>query len=245
MQEKPINMKRAYSEYSVTEPTTDFAIGFEYYEERDNVLVQLNGVAIGSLGYTVTLINRQTIRVDPAVTEGIIRIQRETDVDENLYKFTAGAPFEARTMDENFEQIRNAMQEIRDGFSYYSSRWLIEDSVLEMQGSTSFAEPALIFGQYIAARDFTIMRQFPNIAWSDAIGFCGIDILRNDVPVIQITFDGIGGHNITFLGEGDVQEVEYKRGDVLKMVITDFHYTMRSVSVTLIGKFPVFEVPTA
>lgn len=114
--EKEMNLKRASVEYKVTQPTENFAIPFEFVEAEQNLLVRLNGIDIEDLGYSFLVTNNITVQVTPAIPDGTLSISRETDIDENLYKFTAGALFEAHTMDKNFEQIRHSQQETRDGF---------------------------------------------------------------------------------------------------------------------------------
>lgn len=115
-----INNKRSYTEYTVTQPTTDFAIGFDDFDEggKDNILVTLNGVLVESLGYAALRKNENTVTITPAITEGTVRLTRETDIDEPFHKFTAGALFSAKSMDENFQQVRHSQQEVRDGFEY-------------------------------------------------------------------------------------------------------------------------------
>lgn len=235
--ELPINLKRAYTEYNVTESTAEFPVGFDFYEGEQSILVQLNGQAITSLGYTYKLKNSTTVVVDPAIDKGTVRIQRETDVDQNKYKYTAGALFEARTMDANFEQIRDAMQEIRDGFSYYSDRWLIKDTVLEIQAGTSYAEPDLVFGMYTAARDYTLLEFYPNIASTDTLADVSFVVKRNSDVVIEVRFSE-GVPTIDFLG-GDVKVL---RGDVITMQINNFHHTMNNVAGTFIAQYPILEV---
>lgn len=238
--ERPINLKRAYTEYNVETPTSVFAIGFDFYEGEQNILLTLNGQAITSLGYTYKLKNSVEVEVTPAIERGTLRIQRETDVDQNKYKYTAGALFEARTMDENFEQIRDAMQEIRDGFSYYSNRWLIKDTILEIQAGTTYAEPDMVFGVYTAARDYTLLEFYPNIASTDTLAPVSFDVRHNDVTVITVEFEE-GVPTIKFLG-GDVKLL---RGDVLTMCITKYHYTMKQVSGTFIAQFPILDIATS
>ena len=115
-----INNKRSYTEYTVTQPTTDFAIGFNDFNEgsKDIILVTLNGVLVESLGYATIRKNASTVRITPAITVGTVRLTRETDIDEPFHKFTSGALFTAKSMDENFEQIRHSQQEVNDGFKY-------------------------------------------------------------------------------------------------------------------------------
>ena len=115
-----INNKRSYTEYTVTQPTTDFAIGFDDFDggSKDNILVTLNGVLVETLGYAAIRKNESTVTITPAITEGTVRLTRETDIDEPFHKFTAGALFSAKSMDENFQQVRHSQQEVRDGFEY-------------------------------------------------------------------------------------------------------------------------------
>lgn len=115
-----INNKRSYTEYTITQPTTDFAIGFDDFDEgsKANILVTLNGVLVESLGYAAIRKNESTVSITPAITEGTVRLTRETDIDESFHKFTAGALFSAKSMDESFQQVRHSQQEVRDGFEY-------------------------------------------------------------------------------------------------------------------------------
>ena len=127
-----INNKRSYTEYTVTQPTTDFAIGFDDFDEgsKDNILVTLNGVLVESLGYAAIRKNESTVTITPAITEGTVRLTRETDIDEPFHKFTAGALFSAKSMDENFQQVRHSQQEVRDGFVFleYNTNGIVQES---------------------------------------------------------------------------------------------------------------------
>lgn len=115
-----INTERSYTEYEVTEPTTDFAIGFDNYsgEDKDAIHVTLDGVNLDGLSYTVVRKNAQTIEVTPAIESGVVRLQRETYIDQAFHTFTAGALFSPKSMDENFGQVRRSQQEVFDGFVY-------------------------------------------------------------------------------------------------------------------------------
>lgn len=127
-----INNKRSYTEYTVTQPTTDFAIGFDDFDEggKDNILVTLHGVLVASLGYAAIRKNESTVSITPAITEGTVRLTRETDIDEPFHKFTAGALFSAKSMDENFQQVRHSQQEVRDGFVFleYNTNGIVQES---------------------------------------------------------------------------------------------------------------------
>lgn len=121
-----INTERSYTEYEVTEPTTDFAIGFDNYsgEDKDAIHVTLDGVNLDNLNYTVVRKNAQIIEVTPAIESGIVRLQRETYIDQAFHTFTAGALFSPKSMDENFEQIRHSQQEVNDGFTFLAENTL-------------------------------------------------------------------------------------------------------------------------
>lgn len=114
------NDKRSYTEYTVTQPTTDFVIGFEDYDDitKDNILVTVNGVLAEAQGYAVLRKSAQVVTVTPPISNATVRLQRETAIDSSFHKFTAGALFSAKSMDENFEQIRHSQQEVRDGFTF-------------------------------------------------------------------------------------------------------------------------------
>ena len=112
-----MNELKSYTEYAVSTPTADFVIGFDFNYGEDAVNVTVDDVPATTAGYTVVYLNETTIRLSPSVPSGVVRLQRETDIDTTDNQFTAGAKFTAQTMDENFSQIRNSQQEVRDGFS--------------------------------------------------------------------------------------------------------------------------------
>lgn len=110
-----INEKRSYTEVDVTQPTSDFDIGFKFYEERDGINSTVDGVPASAAGYTTQLVNGNTLRFTPTVLAGaVVRIMRETNIDKNVYTFSSGALWTAEQMDENFEQLRHSQQESRD-----------------------------------------------------------------------------------------------------------------------------------
>lgn len=112
-----MNELKSYTEYAVSTPTADFVIGFDFNYGEDAVNVTVDDVPATTAGYTVVYLNETTIRLSPSVPSGVVRLQRETDIDQSDHTYRAGAKFIAQTIDENFEQIRYAQQEVRDGFS--------------------------------------------------------------------------------------------------------------------------------
>ncbi|QGH73786.1 tail fiber protein [Vibrio phage vB_VhaP_VH-5] len=141
-----INNKRSYVEYTVTEPTTDFVITFEDYDvqSQDRITVSIDGVLAESQGYAVMRKNEQVVTITPAVTEGTVRLERETNIDEPFHKFTAGALFSAKSMDENFEQVRHSQQEVRDGFEYleFNTNGVVQDARAATDRANAAAERA-------------------------------------------------------------------------------------------------------
>lgn len=110
------NEKLSYTEHVVTIPTTDFPFGFEFIEGVDAVRVLVNDVDALEAGYAIRLKNSVTMELLPAVESGVVRIYRETNIDDSMYRFTAGAKFVAANMDANFEHILHSQQEVRDQF---------------------------------------------------------------------------------------------------------------------------------
>lgn len=116
-----MNELKSYTEYAVSTPTADFVIGFDFNYGEDAVNVTVDDVPANTAGYTVVYLNETTVRLSPSVPSGVVRLQRETDIDQTDHAYRAGAKFIAQTMDENFEQLRHSQQEVRDGFSKLST----------------------------------------------------------------------------------------------------------------------------
>ena len=116
----------SFIEYNVDQPTQDFVTNFDTIGgTTDVVLVTVDGVLTDTpeSDYTVQQINHTTWRVTPEVPTGsVVRLYRVTNIDEMMHVFTAGAKFIARNMDNNFKQIRQAQQEVRDNFSKQNRR---------------------------------------------------------------------------------------------------------------------------
>lgn len=152
-----MNNLKSYTEYAVTSNTTDFVIGFDFNYGTDAVNVTVDGVPATDVGYTVVYLNSTTMRLTPAVPIGVVRLQRETDIDVPDNSFTAGAKFIASNMDENFTQIRHAQQEVRDSFNFLESHTL---------------------GVVEAAKDATIRAN--NVA-SEVEGLLDVELDHNDL----------------------------------------------------------------
>ena len=86
-----MNELKSYTEYAVSTPTADFVIGFDFNYGEDAVNVTVDDVPASVAGYTVVYLNETTIRLSPSVPSGVVRLQRETDIDTTDNQFTAGA----------------------------------------------------------------------------------------------------------------------------------------------------------
>ncbi|UAW10085.1 tailspike protein [Acinetobacter phage APK20] len=111
-----MNTLRSFTETVVTAPTDTFPISFEFDEKYDVVHVYVDGKVAEDEGYNVTLVNPVTLKLTPAVPEGVVRIERETDIDKMRYIFDAGALFIDQNVDADFKQLVHSQQEVRDGF---------------------------------------------------------------------------------------------------------------------------------
>ena len=116
-----INELKSYTEYNVSTPTSVFTIGFQYEYNVDQVNVYVDDVEATAAGYTVQHDSQGTVSLTPAVPSGVVRLARETNIDTLAHTFSAGAKFTAGNMDENFQQIRHAQQEVNDNFSSLSA----------------------------------------------------------------------------------------------------------------------------
>lgn len=151
-----MNILRSFTETVVTTPTDTFPISFEYDEKYNAVHVFLNDVAVEDLGYTVSHINAVTLKVEPAIPEGTVRIERETDIDKMLYIFDAGALFIDQNVDADFKQIVHSQQEVRDGFIKLRGDVLplvhgLEEALKQAQEASTAAQEAADAAQEAAA----------------------------------------------------------------------------------------------
>ncbi len=124
----PINELKSFTEYTVSTPTSVFTIGFQYKYNVDHVNVYVDGVEATVAGYTIKHDSQGTLELEPAVPSGIVRLERETNIDSMLHTFSAGAKFSAGNMDEDFKQLRHAQQEMRDEVTRTAEQFAILDA---------------------------------------------------------------------------------------------------------------------
>lgn len=143
------NEKRSYTEYNVTASTSVFAIGFDDYNlaSKDRIIVTIDGVEATEAGYTVTRSSPSTLTLNPAVESGVVRLTRETNIDQTFNKFTAGSLFTPKNVNDNFEQILRSQQEVEDRQSKLEGDVLpvvagLEDALAAAESASQAAEEA-------------------------------------------------------------------------------------------------------
>ncbi|AYA04633.1 hypothetical protein BEN74_18815 [Acinetobacter sp. WCHAc010034] len=117
-----------------------------------------------------------------------------------------------------------------------------EEAFLELMSSTSFAEPSLIFGLYVAEKSFVFAKDYsftasPHVAFSDTKQPIKVGVYKNDNLICEIDFSE-NSSAFNFLEEVSV----FEKGDVLKLQLLNFHYSVKNIAVTLVGKFPIYTV---
>jgi len=149
----------------VTTPTELFPISFEFDEKYDAVNVFVDNTVAEDAGYTVTLVNPVTLKLSPAVPSGIVRVERETDIDKMLYIFDAGALFIEQNVDADFKQLVHSQQEVRDGFIKLRGDVLplvagLEEALKQSQEASEAAQEAAEAAEKAAAQTQYYLRYF-------------------------------------------------------------------------------------
>lgn len=155
------NAKRSYTEYNVTSSTAVFPIGFADYNQpkKDRIIVTVDGVLATEAGYAVVRSSSSTITLSPAVSSGVVRLTRETNIDDTFYIFTAGALFTPKNVAANFEQILRSQQEVSDRQQGVEDKVLplvagLEDALaLAEEASTAAANAATAASEAAAAAE--------------------------------------------------------------------------------------------
>ncbi|HCH9020353.1 TPA: hypothetical protein NNS98_004558 [Salmonella enterica] len=185
-----MNILRSFTETVVTTPTDTFPISFEYDEKYDAVHVFLNDVAVEDLGYTVSQVNAVTLKVEPAIPEGTVRIERETDIDKMKYIFDAGALFIDQNVDADFRQIVHSQQEVRDGFIKLRGDVLplvhgLQEALQQAQEASEAAQEAANAAEVAAAQTLYYLRYYsPDVVYplNARIMLDNGDIVQSTIP---------------------------------------------------------------
>ncbi|WIS40047.1 non-contractile tail fiber protein [Acinetobacter phage vB_Ab4_Hep4-M] len=187
-----MNTLRSFTETVVTTPTDTFPISFEYDEKYDAVHVFLNDVAVGDLGYIVSQVNAVTLKVEPAIPEGIVRIERETNIDKMKYIFDAGALFIDQNVDADFRQIVHSQQEVRDGFIKLRGDVLplvhgLQEALQQAQEASEAAQEAAESAQDAAKSVQGTIQSYDSVADLIAI----TDMVDGDVVNVKSYYKGL------------------------------------------------------
>jgi len=114
-------------------------------------------------------------------------------------------------------------------------QFLKESSYLEIVSATSFAEPQITFGLHIAQREFFISTEDAHVAFSDTNQPIKVGVFKNNNLICEIDFLE-NTHTFNFLED----LTQFEKGDVIKLQLLNFHYSVKNIAVTLVGKFPVY-----
>ena len=118
-------------EYNTSGTQRDFTFPFEYYEQSE-IYVSLYNTDQQEWQATTawSLINPTTVRMNQAVT-GRLVIFRCTDIDQARATFVPGTPIKAQGLNDNYDQLRNAIEEVKcctdtnaNRLDYGSELWL-------------------------------------------------------------------------------------------------------------------------
>lgn len=106
--------------------------------------------------------------------------------------------------------------------------------------STSFPEPDIIFGAYVGGRTFQINTLFPNIATCVCDIPVSVSVFKNDehVGAIHVSNTDSEFSQIRFIKGKEV----FERGDRITLKLETFHYSLKMIAVTLIGRFPYYDL---
>lgn len=107
--------------YSVQSAVSDgtlvlLAVSIPYFR-RDEITVFFDEVEVlVDTAWSWVGTSAHSIKFDPAVDAGVVvRVERNTNLLKPRHVYTEGAPFTARTLDENFQQTLRVAQEMQDG----------------------------------------------------------------------------------------------------------------------------------
>ena len=109
-------------EYTSSGTQRDFTFPFEYYEQSE-INVSLYNTTDREWQTTTNwrLLNPTTIRMEQSVF-GRIAIYRCTDIDQARATFVPGTPIKAQSLNDNYDQLRNAIEEAKCGTNTNSDR---------------------------------------------------------------------------------------------------------------------------
>ena len=204
-----------------------------FFAEPGTVSVRVNTQVVNNWD----LVGQDIIFSVPPETNAIIEITRSTPLERLVDYQTTDNSFRPVPVNRELDRAWRALQELWFQIQRLSSYFFSRDTFLEIVASTSFAEPSLEFGRYVTRRPFKLNQFYPNIAECDTTQRVEVRIYRNITLVAAIVFEA-GDTSFVFIES----QPEFQAGDVLTMVIHSFHYTLTSLAVTLIGKFPIYEL---
>ncbi|RKG55238.1 hypothetical protein D7V64_02685 [Acinetobacter cumulans] len=224
-----------YIEHIGNGVTTSFALGFDC-DIKDRLVVSLNAAAVYFPDWSFSN-GRVVFNVAPKSGD-LISIRRQSKFERETNYKSHDNSLSPSAFNKDFDVIWWALQELKLKDKELEDLILREESFLEIVSSTSFAEPNITFGLYTTIRDFKLNPAYPHIAYSDTKQPIKVGIYKNDLLICEINFNE-NQHDFNFLQN---QIIEFKKGDLVKLQLLDFHYSVKNIAVSLIGRFHYYNL---
>lgn len=128
--------------YTGNNSTTNYSFSFPYLDDAD-IKVELDGV-LQTVTTNYTFANATTIQFVTAPANGaLIRIYRETDIEDTQAEFYPGSSIRAQNLNDNFDQSLYALQEVKNQYQTLYEPVFPDD--LDMDGNqiNNLGEPTL------------------------------------------------------------------------------------------------------
>lgn len=240
----PVPEQTPYVEYTANGLTKIFALTFDC-DTEEGLIVKVDDEAVYSP--TWSLVGTSVVFLTAPSNQSVVSIFRHTTLERETDYESFDDSLLPKTVNKDFDRIWWVLQELNILDTLLSARFeelkqlhLRENVFLELVASTSFAEPDIIFGLYVTQRSFRIYKSYPHIAYSDASQNIKVGLYKNDVLFADVDLlDGVGIFNIY---DNDVGYIKFEQGDVLKFKLINFHYSVKNIAVTLIGKYPIYSL---
>ncbi|RZG64135.1 MULTISPECIES: hypothetical protein [Acinetobacter] len=247
-----------YIEHIGNGVSKQFSLGFDC-DTKDRLVVRLNDTAVYFPEWSFS--NGFVIFQTAPKSGDKISIRRQTKFERETNYKSYDNSLSPSALNKDFDVIWWALQELNIADRFLSVRIdelidyvdqqdeslsqrienlktfiLREESFLELVASTTFPEPNMIFGLYTTARKCFISSDFPHNAYidSDEEVHIGVYVQGDKILNIRGSKSGCVFEWVTDASLPRNKRIEFK--------IDQFHHSLRKVALTLIGKFPFYDM---
>ncbi len=258
-----------YIEHIGNGVSKQFSLGFDC-DTKDRLIVRINDAAVYFPKWSFS--NGFVIFQEAPGVGDIVSIRRQTKFERETNYKSYDNSLRPDALNKDFDLIWWALQElnIADLFlsvridelkNYVDQRYqelkeyadqqdeslsqrienlkaliLREESFLEVVAATSFPEPNMIFGLYTTARNCLILSDYPHTAYIDSDEEVHIGVYVQGDKILNIR-----GNKTGCVFEW-VTDASLPIGKRIEFKIDQFHHSLRKVALTLIGKFPFYDL---